>query len=63
MQTPTDLDPPKHVHNLVLIFAFSVCFIENKSRFLIHFFKNYQIKLNYSLRTLYTCVEIHVPKV
>lgn len=35
-----DLDPPKRVHNLTLIFAISGYDMENESRFLINFIIN-----------------------
>lgn len=47
-----DLDPPKRVHNLTLIFAISGLFIENESRFLINFtIITYQLKFSCTLRT------------
>lgn len=33
MLTPTDLDPPKGVQHFAIIFAISVCFMENESGF------------------------------
>lgn len=41
----TNLDPPKCVHHLTVIFAISVWFSENKSRFLIYF----SIQVNISI--------------
>lgn len=39
MQTLTDLNLPKHVHVLTLIFSISGLFIENENKFLIYFSK------------------------
>lgn len=53
--TTPDLDPPKPVHLLTLIFAISGLFIKNKSRFLINvIIITNQLKFNYNLRTLST---------
>lgn len=48
MLNHTDLDPPKRVHHLALMFAISSGFIENESRFLINFtITTNQVQFNY----------------
>lgn len=54
MLTLVDLDLPKRVHHLTLIFAISSWFIESFSRFLINFTINtYHVECNKSLQTSY----------
>lgn len=62
MQTPTDLDPPKRVYNLTLIFAISDWFIENESSFFLINFTiiTSQVKFNDNSRTSYhTYINTH----
>lgn len=52
MLIPIDLDSPKLVHHLTLIFAISDLFLEIERRFLINFtIITYQLKFKYTLGT------------